>query len=56
MQKFVQNIDIGTGVITNLLSKVHIQEGSSWPILQPGENDFSVITDAGSTRLGAYIF
>lgn len=47
MQKFVQNIDIGTGVITNLLSKVHIEEGSSWPVIEPGENLFSVITDAG---------
>lgn len=46
MQKFVQNVDIGTGVITNLLSKI-VQEGSSWPTLQPGENHFSVITDAG---------
>jgi hypothetical protein len=44
MQKFVQNVDIGTGVITNLLSKI-VQEGSSWPTLQPGENHFSVITD-----------
>jgi hypothetical protein len=46
MQKFVQNVDIGTGVITNLLSKI-VQEGSSWPTLQPGENHFSVITDVG---------
>lgn len=45
MQKFVQNVNLGTGVITNLLPKM--QEGSTWPILQPGENDFSVITDAG---------
>jgi hypothetical protein len=47
MQKFVQNVEIGTGVITNLLSKAEIREGSSWPILQPGEQDFSVITDQG---------
>jgi len=45
MQKFVQSIDMTSGVITNLLPKV--QEGSSWPLLQPGENDFSVITDKG---------
>jgi hypothetical protein len=31
MQKFVQNVNISSGVITNLLSKVHIQEGSLWP-------------------------
>lgn len=47
MQKYVQSINIGTGVITNLLSKVHIQEGSAWPLLQPGENEFVVITDQG---------
>jgi Phage tail protein RIFT-related domain len=47
MQKFVQNVNIGSGVITNLLSKVAVREGSDWPILQPGENNFSVITDVG---------
>jgi hypothetical protein len=45
MQKFVQNVGIGSGVIGNLLSKM--QEGSQWPIFQPGENEFSVITDQG---------
>lgn len=48
MQKFVQNIDTTNGVITNLLSKVYIQEGSYWPSLQPGENEFIVITDQGA--------
>lgn len=47
MQKFVQNVHIGSGVIDNLLSKIQIQEGSEWPILQPRENTFSVITDKG---------
>ena len=47
MRKYVQNINIGTGVITNLLSKIHVQEGSLWPSFQPGENDFSVITNTG---------
>jgi len=47
MQKFVQNVNIGTGVITNLLSNVYIQEGSLWPTFQPGENEFSVITNVG---------
>ena len=47
MEKFVQNVDLSTGVITNLLSKLHIQEGSDWPTLEPGTTDFSVITDAG---------
>jgi hypothetical protein len=48
LQKYVQNVNIGTGVITNLLSKVHVQEGSLWPTLQPGENEFSVVTDQGT--------
>jgi Phage tail protein RIFT-related domain len=45
MQKFVQNVSIADGVITNKLSSV--REGSEWPILQPGDNDFSVITNGG---------
>ena len=45
MQKYVQTVAIGDGVITNLLSKV--QEGSSWPLFQPGDNLFGVITDQG---------
>ena len=44
-QKYVQNVAIGSGVITNLLSK--LREGSKWPVLLPGENDFSVITNGG---------
>jgi Phage tail protein len=47
MQKYIQNVSIGTGIITNLLSKAHVQEGSLWPIFQPGENEFSVVTDQG---------
>jgi hypothetical protein len=47
MEKFVQNVNISTGVITNLLSKLHIQEGSSWPTLEPGTTEFSVITNTG---------
>jgi hypothetical protein len=47
MKKYVQNVEIGTGLITNLLSGVTIHEGSAWPMIQPGENEFSVITDQG---------
>lgn len=47
MQKYVQNVNIGTGVIDNLLSNVYAQEGSLWPVLQPGENEFTVVTDNG---------
>ena len=47
LRKYVQTVEIGTGVITNLLSNTTIQEGSAWPHLQPGENEFAVITDQG---------
>jgi Phage tail protein RIFT-related domain len=46
LQKSVWNVDTTTGVITSLLSKL-ISEGSRWPMLQPGSNAFSVITDQG---------
>jgi phage-related protein len=45
MQKYIQNVSIGSGVITNLLSKM--QEGSKWPLFEQGDNKFSVITDQG---------
>jgi hypothetical protein len=45
LQKYVQNVNIGSGVIDNLLSNV--EDGSTWSVLQPGDNDFSVITDQG---------
>lgn len=47
MRKYVQNVSIGSGVIDNLLSQVNVQEGSLWPILEPGENEFIVVTDSG---------
>jgi phage-related protein len=47
MQKYVQNVNIGTGVIDNLLSNIYAQEGSLWPFLQPGTNEFKVVTDDG---------
>lgn len=47
MRKYVQNVNIGSGIIENLLSKINIQEGTLWPTLQPGENEFQVITDNG---------
>lgn len=46
MNKLVQNVDENIGAITNLLSEV--EQGSSWPVLLPGHNDFSVYTDAGT--------
>lgn len=47
LNKYVQSIDLSTSTIINLLNKVHIQEGSAWPTLEPGENHFHVITDVG---------
>lgn len=51
--KYVQNVytnDVGTikaGEIVTLLSNVTIQEGSEWPMLQPGLNTFNVLTNHG---------
>lgn len=47
MRKYVQNVDLTTGVITNLLSKANIHEGSKWPVMHPGRNEVVVYTDAG---------
>lgn len=46
-RKFAQNVHLISGVITNLLSKMNIEEGSEWPQLYPGVTDFAVITDSG---------
>ena len=43
--KYVQNVELGTGIITNLLSKM--AEGSSWPTLQLGEQTFSITSNFG---------
>lgn len=48
LKKFVQNVSISNGVITNIISSIAIRTGSLWPILQSGNNDVSVITDAGA--------
>jgi hypothetical protein len=45
-KKYVRQIETGTGVITNLLG--YVESGYTWPILQPGENEFSVISNAGT--------
>lgn len=46
MQKFVREVDLGSGVISNRLSE--IKEGSVWPVLQPGSNKLGVTIDSGS--------
>lgn len=43
--KYVRMVSLTTGVITNLLH--HMESGSSWPVMYPGENTFEVLTDAG---------
>ena len=48
--KFVQNVitsGANAGKITSLLSNITTQAGSEWPVLQPGSNIFSVLTDHG---------
>jgi hypothetical protein len=45
MQKYVQNVNLDTGVITNLLNGV--VDGSDWPTLQPGENNVQIFTSNG---------
>lgn len=45
--KYINNVGIGTGVFTNLYSKINIREGSLWPNLESGDNQFFVITDVG---------
>lgn len=45
LKKFIQNVSLDTGNISGLLSKV--EAGGSWPILEPGENLFKVVTDQG---------
>jgi hypothetical protein len=47
MRKYVQTVNIGDGVIENKLSNIRVQEGDLWPILQPGINEFKVISDDG---------
>lgn len=45
-EKYVQEVELGTGVITNLYSKV--ESGYKWPLLLPGPNKFQVITNQGT--------
>lgn len=48
MNKYIQSVKLADGVTTNLLSYAYISEGKTlWPLLQPGENEFMVTTDAG---------
>jgi hypothetical protein len=49
MRKYIQTVDLASGVITNVLTYAYISEGPTlWPLLQPGENELSVITEQGT--------
>jgi len=48
-EKFVRTVDSTTGHFTNILKSVMF--GSVWPMLQPGDNKFSVVSP-GLTGLG----
>jgi hypothetical protein len=43
-QKYVRNVALANGIITNLLPNV--AQGSVWPTLQPGKNNFAILTDS----------
>jgi len=47
MSKYVETVNETTGVSTSLLSNVATEEGSEWPMLEPGTNQFQVISDNG---------
>ena len=48
-QKYIRNVNIGTGDITNLLYTK--EEGSTWPLLKPGVNAFFIQnTPSGSVN------
>lgn len=46
--KYIQGTNLSTAVISNLLGSITAHEGSLWPILKPGKNDVSVITNVGA--------
>lgn len=54
MRKYIQTVEVSDGVITNQLSKV--AQGSSWPILQPGENELFIGSDLGTQDFAVEFF
>jgi hypothetical protein len=46
--KYVQNISLSTGVITNLTGNMLPNPQQGWPMIQPGTNKFSVSTEANA--------
>ena len=47
MSKYAETVNENTGVSTSLLSNFVTEEGSEWPLLQPGTNQFQVTSDNG---------
>lgn len=45
--KYVRNVELNTGVVTNLLNNVY--SGSTWPVLKPGDNKLQILCDIPST-------
>lgn len=43
LRKYIRTVEIGDGVITNILGTV--QDGSKWPKLYPGDNIFAILAD-----------
>lgn len=41
--KYVRNVNLTTGAITNLLNKV--VTGSTWPTLKPGDNEIQILSE-----------
>ncbi len=50
MKKYIRSVNVLTGAITNLLSKVSAQQGDMWAVLTPGENELSVITHSAEVQ------
>lgn len=51
-QKYVRNIGLNNGLISNLLNR--ITQGSTWPVLNPGPNKVQVLTNVASTTAKAW--
>ena len=46
--KYIQGTNLSTAVIGNLLGNITAHGGSLWPILKPGKNNVSIITNVGA--------
>lgn len=53
-QKYIRNVNLSNGLITNLLP--NMQPGSSWLTLTPGQNGMKFTTDQGGHQLWRIIY